>query len=107
MAKGRKTGGRKAGTPNKTTNELKVLALQYTAEAVERLAAWMRSDNPKASVAACGILLDRGHGKAAQILDATVNGVLGYTAIPTEQRASDALASAAGPATAGDSERPH
>jgi hypothetical protein len=45
------------------TAEVRLLARQYTPEAVARLVHWMRSDNPKASVAATSALLDRGWGK--------------------------------------------
>src|SRR5262245_56835406 len=59
--------GNPGGRP-KESEDLKALARSYTVEAVERLAYWMRSENPKASVAAAGILLDRAHGKAPQAL---------------------------------------
>jgi len=45
------------------------LAQTYTEEAMAKLAEWMRSKNPKASVAACTALLDRGWGKPAQSLE--------------------------------------
>lgn len=57
--------GNPGGRP-KESNEVKTLARQYTEESVHRLAFWMRSDNPKASVAACQALLDRGYGKPTQ-----------------------------------------
>lgn len=57
--------GNPGGRP-KENQEVKELAREFTAEAVERLVFWMRSENAKASVAATGILLDRGHGKAIQ-----------------------------------------
>lgn len=65
---GERRGGRKAGVPNKATASLKALALPYTSEALQVLAAIMRSPEmpPPARVAACRELLDRGHGKAAQ-----------------------------------------
>lgn len=66
--KGKKTGGRHAGTPNKATVDVKAAAQVYTREAVERLAFWMRSDNAPASVSASHGLLDRAHGKAPQAL---------------------------------------
>lgn len=59
----------KSGNPGgrpKENSELKDLARSYTQEAVEKLAGWMRSDNPKASVTASTALLDRGWGKATQ-----------------------------------------
>lgn len=76
MAKGKKTGGRRPGTPNKATRDVKAAALVYTGEAVERLAHWMRSDNAKASVAACNTLLDRAHGRPAQALTDADGGPL-------------------------------
>lgn len=45
---------------------MKALARKHTVEAVQRLAQWLRSDNPKASVSAAIALLDRGYGKPAQ-----------------------------------------
>jgi hypothetical protein len=67
MASGRKTGGRKKGTPNKATADIKALAQVYTTEAVEELAVIMRgSDSDAARVAAIKELLDRGHGKVPQ-----------------------------------------
>lgn len=68
MARGKKTGGRKSGTPNKATADVKAAAQVYTSEAVDKLAYWMRSDNAKASVSACNSLLDRAHGKPPQAL---------------------------------------
>ncbi len=38
MATGRKTGGRRKGTPNKVTAEIRDAAQQYTVEALEGLA---------------------------------------------------------------------
>ena len=51
-------GGR-VGVPK----EVRELARTHTEEAIKRLAVWMRSDDPRASVAACNSLLDRGYGK--------------------------------------------
>ena len=78
MAKGKKTGGRKAGSQNKVTAakaegiDVKALAGQYTEQALAelgRLAAHAQSE--AARVAACNSLLDRGHGKAAQAIEHT------------------------------------
>lgn len=67
--KGQKTGGRTKGTPNKANADLRALAQQYTAEAVETLVEIMRSGESEAARAtAADKLLDRGHGKATQIL---------------------------------------
>lgn len=62
----------KSGNPGgrpKENPELKELAREFTAEAVKRLAFWLRSDNARASVSAAGILLDRGWGKPDQKID--------------------------------------
>lgn len=61
----------KSGNPRgrpKEDNEVKALACKHTREAIERLVFWMRSDNPKASVSAAVSILDRGHGKPAQMI---------------------------------------
>lgn len=69
MAKGVKTGGRVAGTPNKATAEIKALARNYAAEAIEALVNVIRStDSDAARVAAIREMLDRGYGKATQML---------------------------------------
>ena len=41
-------------------------ARQHTPAAIARLAHWMQSDDPRASVAACQALLDRAWGKPTQ-----------------------------------------
>lgn len=59
----------KSGNPGgrpKENIEVRELAREYTTEAIERLAYWMRSDNPKASGGASIALLERGWGKAVQ-----------------------------------------
>lgn len=67
MAAGRKTGGRRKGTPNKATADVKALAQQYGREAVDTLAEIMRGgDSDKARAAAANALLDRGYGKPVQ-----------------------------------------
>jgi hypothetical protein len=53
--------GRRRGIP-----ELRTLARQHTKETIERLVYWLRSDDARASVAAAGMLLDRGFGKPSQ-----------------------------------------
>jgi hypothetical protein len=74
MAKGQKTGGRTAGTPNKATGEVKALAGQYGPDEVKALAALAgmnkdeagKAESEAARVAAIKELLDRAYGKAAQ-----------------------------------------
>lgn len=59
----------KSGNPGgrpKEAHELKELARKHTPEIIDRLLFWMRSKNPRASLLACNILLDRGYGKAPQ-----------------------------------------
>jgi hypothetical protein len=69
MAKGERFGGRKKGTPNKATAEIKAVAQRYGTEAIETLAEMMRGASaPKVRVMAANSLLDRGYGKAAQTL---------------------------------------
>ncbi len=67
MALGKKTGGRVKGTPNKSTTEIKALAQQYGAGAINRL-IWLveNADNQATQVSACKEILDRGYGKAMQ-----------------------------------------
>jgi hypothetical protein len=70
MAKGRKTGGRAAGTPNKVTVELREAAQAYTATALQELARLStHAKSEAARVAACRELLDRAHGRAPQAID--------------------------------------
>lgn len=76
MAKGKKTGGRKAGSVNKVTVakaegiDVKALAGQYTEMAIAELARLAtNAASETARAAACNSLLDRGHGKAAQALE--------------------------------------
>jgi hypothetical protein len=52
--------------------KVKLLARQHTDKAIAKLAHWMESDNPKASVAAACALLDRGFGKPRQTIEADV-----------------------------------
>lgn len=68
MRGGKRPGaGRKPGKPNKLKAELMEAAKAYTEEALETLAAVMRSgESETARVAAADKLLDRGHGKAPQ-----------------------------------------
>lgn len=67
MAKGRKTGGRQAGTPNKATAEVKEMARQHTPAMIGELARIaLNSESDAARVAAIRELLDRGHGKVSQ-----------------------------------------
>ncbi len=68
--RGRKTGGRRIGTRNKSTMDLKALAQPYGPDAIEVLAKVMReSPSDTARIAAARELLDRAYGKAKQPID--------------------------------------
>lgn len=68
MAQGKKTGGRRAGVPNKVGKDVRSLAQQHTSDALKTLSDIMGDlAAPHASrVMAAKELLDRGHGKAPQ-----------------------------------------
>ena len=61
----------------KTTADIRSLARNHTAKALSTLASIMNETkaNPAARVAAAQALLDRGWGKATQVVEATVNNV--------------------------------
>ena len=65
FAKGQ--SGNPSGRP-KAEGEIRALAQKHTKRAIARLAEWMESNNAKASVAACTVILDRGYGKPAQAI---------------------------------------
>ena len=50
--------GNPGGRPKAVRDAIEA-ARQHTPEAIARLAHWMQSDDPRASVAACQALLDR------------------------------------------------
>jgi phage terminase small subunit len=67
MAKGRKTGGRVAGTPNKSTAEIRDIAQQHGPAAIAEAARLMLcAESEAARLTAIGIILERGYGKAVQ-----------------------------------------
>lgn len=71
-----KTGGRKAGIPNKVTVEIKEIARRYGPSALKEAAKLAglvdngegKADSEQARIAALNIILDRAYGKAAQPL---------------------------------------
>lgn len=64
--RGKKFGGRRAGTPNRLTFELREAARQYAGDALATLVGLMRhSRSEKMRLAASEALLDRGFGKPA------------------------------------------
>jgi len=67
MAVGRKTGGRKKGTPNRATAEIKALAQDHGEATIKELARLaLKAKSEMTRVAAGRELLDRGYGKATQ-----------------------------------------
>jgi hypothetical protein len=62
--------GNPGGRP-KASDDVKELAREHGPGAIAKLAEWMSSDNPKASVSAAQALLDRGYGKAVQAVQAS------------------------------------
>lgn len=66
---GERRGGRKPGTPNKSTADVKALAGKYGPDAIAELARLMTSAGSEAArVAAANSLLDRAYGKSAQVV---------------------------------------
>lgn len=69
--------GRPKGATNKQTLDVKELARDFTEEAVRSLAQIMRKGESEAArVAAIKELLDRGHGKSTQVVDANVSATV-------------------------------
>lgn len=79
---GERRGGRKKGTPNKATAEVKALARSYGPKAIEKLArlAGLLAEgegaaaSEQAQVSAITQLLDRGYGKPAQVVEGSDDG---------------------------------
>lgn len=65
--------GNPGGRP-KAIAEVRALAQEQGAMAIERLARIARGKDPKAAVAACRELLDRGFGKSTQPIDGDGEG---------------------------------
>lgn len=85
--KRQKTGGRKAGTPNKATASVREAAQEYTTDALNTLVAVMNDDTQPgaARVAAANSVLDRGYGKPTQPVETTVSvGQMDLSAINKE-----------------------
>jgi hypothetical protein len=69
MAVGRKTGGRKKGSINKATADIKALTEPYSAEAVEKL-YWLlnNGESHQVQLSAARELIDRRFGKPPQAI---------------------------------------
>ena len=61
MAHGVKTGGRQAGTPNKSTSSIKEVAQRYSIDAIETILSIMQDAQAPVSarLQAASLLLDR------------------------------------------------
>jgi hypothetical protein len=69
-----KTGGRTAGTPNKSTAEIRELAGQYASTALAELARLgTHANSEQARVSACKEILDRAYGKSTQVMERNDN----------------------------------
>jgi hypothetical protein len=122
MAHGRKTGGRRKGTPNKVTADIKALAEPYGAAAITALAQLAglvpnipAAESEQARIIACRELLDRAFGRPMVQLagdskqplsidfrweDATKNSLPGDEAPPTIDGQADDAEGAKGAAPA-------
>lgn len=69
VPKGTRVGGRKKGTPNKATADVKEAAQKYGPAALKKLAALMQSaESEQAQIAAAKEILDRAYGRASQAI---------------------------------------
>lgn len=67
MAKGKKTGGRVAGTLNRATRDIKEAARAHGPAALKTLSSLMlTAESEQARIAAAKEILDRAYGKATQ-----------------------------------------
>lgn len=66
---GERRGGRKAGTPNKSTAEIKAAARLHGDAALKRLAHLLiNAESEMAQITAAKELLDRGYGRTTQLI---------------------------------------
>jgi len=69
MALGKKTGGRKKGTPNKSTAQIKAAAAEHGEGAIRKLARLMETgETDQIQLNAAVALLDRAYGRPTQML---------------------------------------
>ncbi len=69
-----KAGGRKKGTPNKATAEIKATFQKHGDELVQALLALTRSDDERVRLGAIQAALDRGWGRPSQAVEGTLDG---------------------------------
>ncbi len=70
MAFAKGQSGNPGGRP-KEEREVLALARQKSQQAIEKLAEWVESDNPRASIPAAIAILDRAFGKPVQAIEAS------------------------------------
>jgi len=80
---GARTGaGRKKGSINKATADIREAAQQYTEQALTVLVEIaMNGESEAARVAAANSILDRAHGKPRQAVDANLSGEVGLSVV--------------------------
>ena len=91
---GERFGGRKKGTPNKSTAEIRALAQAHGPAAIKVAVRLMeKSENEATQLAAAMHILDRGYGKPAQSHEiGNKEGEEFIVAAPTDDRLKAALA---------------
>src|SRR5258707_3621339 len=73
MGGGQKSGGRRAGTPNKATADIRTIAQQHSDHCIRVLVRGL--DDPMQFVASAKVLLAYGYGAPRAALDVTVKPV--------------------------------
>ncbi len=69
-----KAGGRKKGTPNKATAEIRAAFQKHGDELVQALLALTKSDDERVRLGAIQAALDRGWGRPSQAVEGTLAG---------------------------------
>ena len=69
-----KAGGRKKGTPNKATAEIRAAFQKHGDELVKALLALTRSNDERVRLGAIQAALDRGWGRPSQAVEGTLAG---------------------------------
>ncbi len=69
-----KAGGRKKGTPNRVTAELKAAFQKHEKELVQALLTLTKSDDERVRLGAIQAALDRGWGRPSQAVEGTLAG---------------------------------
>src|SRR5262245_25677597 len=86
---GERRGGRKKGTPNKATTEIKAIAAQWGPAAIHEAAKLAglvdngkgKAESEQARLTAIGMILDRGYGKPAQAIVGDAENPLSMAAL--------------------------